>query len=120
MNWTNYISHHMVHTFFECMVAFVCKIQVHIMYIQGVPHLHGFHYHGFWLMYVQVGDFCVSRGFTTIPLTRISYNTVFSKSQNVRKAGTLCTSIWLKLQLSTIFETWEKPYYAKFVLVGTT
>ena len=43
-------------------------------------------------MYVQVGDFCVSRGLTTVPLTRISCNTVFSKSQNARKAGTLCTS----------------------------
>ena len=29
--------------------------------------------------YVQVGDFCVSRGLTTVPLTRISCNTVFSK-----------------------------------------
>ena len=64
--------------------------------IQGVPHLHknhkhGFHYHSFWLMYVQVWDFCISRG----PLqyhyvTRISCTTVFSKSQNARKAGTLC------------------------------
>jgi hypothetical protein len=39
---------------------------------------------------VQVGDFHISRGFTTVPLTRISCNTVFSKSQNERKAGTLC------------------------------
>ena len=43
-------------------------------------------------MYVQVGDFCVSRGPTTVPLTWISCNTVFSKSQNARKAGTLCIS----------------------------
>ena len=42
-------------------------------------------------MYVQVGDFRVSRGPPTVPLTRISRNTVFSKSQNPRKAGTLCT-----------------------------
>ena len=40
-------------------------------------------------MYVQVGDFRVSRGLTTVPLTRISCNTFFSKSQNARKAGTL-------------------------------
>ena len=26
-------------------------------------HYHGFHYNlGFWLIYMQVGDFCVSRG----------------------------------------------------------
>ena len=41
-------------------------------------------------MYVQVGDFCVSRGPSTVPLTRSSCNTFFSKSQNARKAGTLC------------------------------
>ena len=41
-------------------------------------------------MYVQFGDFRVSRGPTTVPLTRISCNMVFSKSQNARKAGTLC------------------------------
>ena len=63
--------------------------------IQRVPHLDGFQYRGsnyrnFWLMYVQVGDFCVSRGLTTVPLTRISCNTVFSESQNARKAGTHC------------------------------
>ena len=28
---------------------------------------------------------------STVPLTRISCNTVFSKSQNARKAGTLCS-----------------------------
>ena len=58
--------------------------------VQGVPHLCSFYYRGFWLMYVQVGDFCISRGLTIVPLTRISCNTVFSKSQNARKAGTLC------------------------------
>ena len=31
-------------------------------YVQGVPQLHKNHYHGFWLMYVQVGDFRISRG----------------------------------------------------------
>ena len=48
-------------------------------------------YHGFWLMYVQVGYFRVSREPLTVPLTQISCNTFFSKSQNVRKAGTLST-----------------------------
>ena len=60
--------------------------------IQGVPHLRGFHYRGshyrdFWLMYMQVGDFCVSRGCPIIPLTQISCNAGFFKSQNQRKVG---------------------------------
>ena len=38
-------------------------------------------------MYVQVGDFRVSRGPPTVPLTQISCNTVIS---NKHKAGTLC------------------------------
>ena len=59
--------------------------------IQGVPHLRSFHYHrshyhGFWLKYVQVGDFCISRGPPTVPLTRISCNTVFeSPKMSVRQ-----------------------------------
>ena len=40
-------------------------------------------------MYMQVGDFRVSRGPPTVPLTWISHNAVISKSQNPRKAGTL-------------------------------
>ena len=53
-------------------------------YLQGVPHIHeshkyGFHYHGFWLMYMQVGDFCASRGLSTVPLTRISCKGTFIK-----------------------------------------
>ena len=41
---------------------------------RGSPHLRGFHYRGshyrnFWLMYVQVGDFCVSRRPPTVPLS---------------------------------------------------
>jgi hypothetical protein len=43
-------------------------------------------------MYVQVGDFRVSRGPSTVPQTQISRNAVFFKSQNLRKAGTLCTT----------------------------
>ena len=51
-----------------------------------VPHLRGFHYLGshycnFCLMYTQVGDFRISRGLHTVPLTQI-----------LRKAGTLCIS----------------------------
>ena len=30
------------------------------------PHLRGFHYRNFWLMYAQVGDFRVSRGPPTV------------------------------------------------------
>ena len=63
--------------------------------IQGVSHLRGFHYRGshycgFWLMYAKVGDFRVSRGPSTVPLTRILCNAVFFKSQIPRKVGTLC------------------------------
>ena len=64
------------------------------MQIQGVPHLRGFHYRGshyrnFWLMYVQVGDFHISKGPLTVPLMRILRNVVFLKFQNLRKVGTL-------------------------------
>ena len=41
-------------------------------------------------MYVQVGDLAVVGDCSTVPLTQISCNTVFSKSQNARKVGTLC------------------------------
>ena len=63
--------------------------------LQGVPHLLSFHYRrshhrNIWLMYAQVRDFCVSRGSSTVPLTQISCNLVFFKSQNPCKAGTLC------------------------------
>ena len=44
--------------------------------------------------YVQVGDFCISRGSPTIPLTKISCITVFSRYQNLRK-GTLCIFVLL-------------------------
>ena len=47
-------------------------------------------------MYTQVGDFCVSRGPPTVPLTWISRNAVFLKSQNPRNAGTLCKKKYLK------------------------
>ena len=42
-------------------------------------------------MYVYLGDFRVSRGPPTVPLTRILRNAIFFKSQNLRKAGTLCS-----------------------------
>ena len=38
-------------------------------------------------MYAQVGNFRVSSGPPTVPLTRILRNAVFFKSQNPRKAG---------------------------------
>ena len=49
--------------------------------LQGVPyldenHLHGFHYHDFWLIYV--GSFCISRGPHTVQLMQILRNKVFS------------------------------------------
>ena len=36
------------------------------------------------------GDFPVSKGPPTVPLTQILCNAVFFKSQNANKAGTLC------------------------------
>ena len=42
-------------------------------------------------MYAQVGDFCGSRGPPTVPITQISRNAVFLKSQNPCNGGTLCT-----------------------------
>ena len=62
------------------------------------------HYCNFWLMFVQVGDFCVGRGSLTVPLTGISCNAVFCKSQNKRKAGTLCTKKLHKLKLKKILK----------------
>ena len=47
-------------------------------------------------MHVEEGNFYASRGPTTVPLTLISCNTVFSKSQNAHKAGTLCTLLLKK------------------------
>ena len=41
----------------------------------------------FWLMYVQVGDFCINSGPPTVQLTQISSNAVFFKSQNPHKVG---------------------------------
>ena len=41
-------------------------------------------------MYVQVGILALVGDHSTVPLTRISCNTFFSKSQNVRKAENLC------------------------------
>ena len=76
-------------------------VQNHSRYadLQRVPHLCGFHYRGyhyrnFWLMYTQVGDFRISRGPPTVPLTQILHNTVFFKSQNPNKARTLCMLIF--------------------------
>ena len=48
-------------------------------------HYRGSHYCGFWLIYTQVGDFPVSRGPPSVPLTQI-----FFKAQNLCKAGIIC------------------------------
>ena len=37
-----------------------------------------------------MGELALVGDHSTVPLTRVSCNTVFSKSQNARKAGTLC------------------------------
>ena len=49
-------------------------------------------YCGFWLVYMQVGNFCVSMGPLKVSLTLILCNAVFFKSQNSRMTGTLCTT----------------------------
>ena len=38
-----------------------------------------------------MGELSLVGDHSTVPLTRISCSMVFSKSQNARKAGTLCT-----------------------------
>ena len=40
-----------------------------------------------------MGELALVGDHSTVPLTRISCNTVFSKSQKTRKAGTLCKQI---------------------------
>ena len=54
-------------------------------------HYRESHYGNFWLKYVQVGDFLISRGRPTVPLTGIVCNADFFKSQNLVNAGTLFT-----------------------------
>ena len=75
--------------------------------LQGVPHLHDFHYCGshyrsFWVMYTQVGDFRISRGPPTVLLTRILHNAVFSSPKIHVRRGILyfISSSWL-INLST-------------------
>ena len=56
-----------------------------------------------FLAYVRASrDFCVSRGPPTVPLTRILCNAVFFKSQNLRKAGTLCMFVFQVLILKCV------------------
>ena len=68
-----------------CVVFKKIRAFTNFAAIQGVPHLRGFHYRGSGLMYVQVGDFLVSRLPTTVPLMRILRNVVFS-------SPTICVS----------------------------
>ena len=60
--------------------------------LRGTPCDTGFSYTFYRgnICSVQVGDLAVVGDHITVPLTRISCNTVFSKSHNVPKAGTLC------------------------------
>ena len=62
-------------------------------------------------MYIQVGDFPISRGPPTVPLRRISCNTVFSKAQNACKAGTLFT---LKKKFGADNEQLLRPVFLCF------
>ena len=61
-------------------------------------------------MYVQVGILALVGDHSTVPLTQISCNTVFSKSQNARKAGTLCIGLnynhnWVEIFLKTLLRS---------------
>ena len=104
--------------------------------IQGVPHLRGFHYHGshycgFWLMYVQVGDFHVSWRPPAVPLMRSSCNVIFFKSQirrgpsvppkklsNVenwcKKLNIILVIKWCKNWCYQLFDTSRIQYFSKF------
>ena len=82
-------------------------------------------------MYVQVGDFCNSRGPPTVPLMQILRNVVFLKSQNPRNVGTLCTlnrysttevmlickTCWSFNSKSYLTDRHEKKYYVLWVSI---
>ena len=55
--------------------------------LTGGFHYSGSRYRNFWLMNAQVGDFSISRGPPSVPLTQISRKAVFVKSQNPRTQG---------------------------------
>ena len=61
-------------------------------------------------MYVQVGELALVGDHSTVPLTRVSCNTFFSKSQNAQKAETLCT----------IFNNWNGPVLKNDVILNKT
>ena len=74
---------------------FVCPFR-NLYKIQGGPPLTQKSVLRFPLQwYVTVGDFRMGWGPPTVPPKRISCNTVYSESQNARKAGTLCS--WLSI-----------------------
>ena len=68
---------------------FLLKIYLSILWRFSLPRIPLSRF----LAYVRASgwDFCIIRGPPTVPLTRISRNMVFFKSQNPLKAGTLCT-----------------------------
>ena len=90
--------------------------------VQGVPHLCGFHWRNFWLMYIlymQGGDFRVSRGPPTVPLTWILHNAFLFKSQNPHKVGILLVVMFECGTWSSNFERYLivslfRPTYLKF------
>ena len=47
-----------------------------------------------------MGELALVGDHSTVPLTRVSCNTVFSKSQKTRKAGTLCNMATSGVQFS--------------------
>ena len=75
-------------------------------------------------MYLQVGISALVGDHSTVPLTRISCNTIFSKSQNARKVGTLCIFSYFcnrqsknsffgqKLKISRFFKQSKDSYFS--------
>ena len=71
---------------------------------------------------MQVGYFCVKEP-PTVPLTRISCSTVFAKSKNARKAGTLCigrnfNTVQMARQKSMKAMSLKITYFEKFGFTG--
>ena len=71
-----------------------------------------------------MGELALVGDYSTVPLTRISCNTVFSKSQNARKVGTLCIFSYFcnrqsknsffgqKLKISRFFKQSKDSYFS--------
>ena len=81
--------------------------------ITGDPPLTQFHhyrshYRNCWLMYVQAGDFCFSRGPLTVPHTHISWNLhLFQIRKSTRKVDRT------RLELSPPIGSWVLSKFSR-------